>query len=121
MEIQDYILGLLLIYFLIVTMLIIGVISQYTLKKKEPQNETIKKEIEKLNNLFISIIVGILTGAIVVIYYNWTNCLLYECHPSSTLNFFNGWFSSALIVVIIAIILLISIPLRKWILLHKKS
>jgi len=120
MQIPDFILALIVIYFLIVTMLVIGAMSRYTFKKIKPQNKSIKKRIKQIDNLVISIAIGIFTGATVIVYYNWTNCLFFECRNLSTLNFFNSWFLSAVIVVVIAIGVFIILYVVKWILLHKK-
>jgi len=121
MEIPDFILGFMVFYILIVTMLVIGAISQYSLKKIEPQNESIKKIIKKFEDLILSIIVGFFTGAIVIIYYNWTNCSFFDCRQLDAPNYYNPWFFPAIAVVIILLIVMISCIIGRWSFLHKKT
>lgn len=119
MEIPDFLLGILVLYFLIITMLVIGALSKYT---SEQIRRTQKEDrIKILDKLFATLLLGFFSGAIVIIYYNWVNCSFFECHQLDHPNFFNGWFLSAIEVMFIGIIVLVSCKLGKWILIHKKT
>lgn len=121
MEIPDPLLAFIILYILVVTLLVIGSISQYSSKKIEPKNESIKQGIKKLQDLKTSLLVGIFTGAVVVVYYNWANCVFFECKTLPSLNLFNPWFISAFIVATIAILAFVACYVGIWILQHRKE
>ena len=119
MEISDFILGLMLIYFLIVTMLVIGAISKYTFKK---ENESINEIIRLIDNLIAGIGAGIFTGALVVVYFNWMNCaFISECQLLKTPNIFNIYYPSMALTLSITVMVLVVLVISRLILIHKKT
>ena len=118
MEISDFIFGIILIYFLIVTMLIIGAISKYKFKK---ENESNKKIIKFIDQAILGIAVGILTSSLAVIYYNWVNCAyVSECQFLKTPNFYNIYFPMAFASLIIIIGIWVFLVISRIILTQKK-
>jgi hypothetical protein len=119
MEIPDFIIGLMLIYFLIVTMLVIGAISKYFFKR---ENESIQEIIRMIDTLIAGIGVGIFTGAIVVVYYNWVNCAyISDCQLVKNPNIFNIYYPLMLEVIMITLLVCCGLGMARIILIHKKK
>lgn len=119
MDISDIVFGLMLIYLLVVTMLVIGSISKYTFKK---ENESIAEIIRLIDTLIAGIGVGIFTGGIVVVYYNWVNCaFISECQLLQTPNYFNIYYPLMAEVITITLMIWVALVIFRIILIHKKN
>jgi hypothetical protein len=121
MEIPDYFLAIFVLYFLITTMLIIGSMSRYSSRKVEPKNEFTIKAIQKIDDVKMQLAVGLVTGAVVIVYYNWSNCSFFECKQLPVANFFNPWYLSAITIIFLTLILFIVCYTLIWILHHREN
>ncbi len=131
MEIPDLILGLILIYLLFVTMLVIGSISKYMFPSKPKflsrftlikDNKLIDEAIRLIDNLLAGIGIGIFTGAIVVVYYNWVSCaFISECKPLETPNYFNIYYPIMVQVVVGTILLCLFLICVRSVLIRRKT
>ena len=100
-------------------MLVIDAISRYSFKK---ENESINEIIKMIDTLIAGLGVGIFTGAIVVVYYNWVNCaFISECQLLKTSNIFNIYYPLMTEVVIITLMVCIALVMLRVILLHKRA
>ena len=70
-----------------------------------------------VGNWIISILIGILTGTVIVFYNNWIYCSVNTCQKLlSNPNWSNGWFFPAQMWVALLILVLIGLfLLRGWI------
>jgi hypothetical protein len=131
MEIPNLIFGLILIYLLFVTMLVIGSISKYKILSKLnfssrftliKDNKSIEEVIRLIDNLLVGIGIGIFTGAIVVVYYNWVSCaFISECKPLETPNYFNIYYPLMLQVVVGTILLCLFLIGIRSVLIRRKT
>lgn len=119
MEIPDAVLGLILIYLEIVTLLVIGAISRYIFKK---ERKSIYEIVKTIDTIIIGIFLGIFTGATIAIYYNWINCtFITECKFLEQPDYFNISYPVMFGAVIITIMLLAALKTIKIILIHRRN
>jgi hypothetical protein len=118
MEVPEYIILILVFYFIIVTMIVIGAISKYDITSEKRKTDEIFQLIRDTN---LGIILGVVSGAFVVVYYNWMSCVFFEdCPLTGKMNFFNNYTPMMVVGASIIIIVLLIINIIGWILRHKK-
>jgi NADH:ubiquinone oxidoreductase subunit 5 (subunit L)/multisubunit Na+/H+ antiporter MnhA subunit len=98
-----------------------NMISDKIMKTSPQRLKISKKEIEEadhmVGNWIISILIGILTGIVIVFYNNWIYCSVNTCQNLlSTPNWYNGWYFPAQMWFAILILVLAGLVLlQKWI------
>jgi hypothetical protein len=121
MEIPDIIIAITILYISVTTVLLIGAFSKFELKKTFASMSSIQLARWKyLRTIRDGLSLGLMTGAVVAVYYNWVACLREECPVISGLNVYNLWFEPMVEIVGAIILIIIIVLVFMWILEHRK-